>query len=178
MCIGIPMQVVEPRSRYALCRADGESREVDMILVGEQPAGTWVLVFLDAAREVIGAEDAARIGDALRALALVAQGETDVDHLFADLTGREPELPEHLRPQHSAGSAPYNGISPHPVPLPTGEGTPEQGGSRATPSPLPSASACGCGHFEVASSPRRACAGEGQGDGWNPRTLSSPADCR
>ena len=101
MCIGIPMQVAEPRSRYALCRADGESREVDMILVGEQPAGTWVLVFLGAAREVIAGEDAARIGDALRALALIAQGETDVDHLFADLTGREPELPEHLRPHTS-----------------------------------------------------------------------------
>ena len=32
-------------------------------------------------------------------------------------------------------------------------------------SPLPSASACGCGHSKEASSPRRACAGEGQGEG-------------
>ncbi len=121
MCIGIPMQVAGVRSRYALCHANGESREVDMALVGEQPAGTWVLVFLDAAREVISAEDAARIGDALQALALVVQGETNVDHLFADLIGREPELPDHLKPYGPAVNTPYDGISPHPVPLPMGE---------------------------------------------------------
>jgi hydrogenase assembly chaperone HypC/HupF len=99
MCIGIPMQVIVPRERYALCRGGGEAREIDMALVGEQPAGAWVLVFLGAAREVISAEDAAKIGDALQALALVMQGETSVDHLFADLIGREPELPAHLKPQ-------------------------------------------------------------------------------
>ncbi|MBI4724045.1 MAG: HypC/HybG/HupF family hydrogenase formation chaperone [Rhodomicrobium sp.] len=101
MCIGIPMQVVEPRQRYALCCANGESREVDMALVGEQPAGAWVLVFLGTAREVISAEDAVKTGDALQALALVMQGETSVDHLFADLIGREPELPSHLKPQRT-----------------------------------------------------------------------------
>ncbi len=99
MCIGIPMQIVEPRQRYALCRGNGESREIDMALVGEQPEGAWVLVFLDAAREVISAGDAAKIAGALKALALVMQGETSVDHLFADLIGREPELPAHLKPQ-------------------------------------------------------------------------------
>jgi hydrogenase expression/formation protein HypC len=97
MCIGIPMQVIEPRSRYALCRANGESREIDMGLVGEQPAGAWVLVFLDAAREVISPADAAKIGNALEALALVLNGESEVDHLFADLIGREPQLPDHLK---------------------------------------------------------------------------------
>jgi len=101
MCIGIPMQVVEPRSRYALCHAHGQSREVDMALVGEQPSGTWVLVFLDAAREIITPADAAKIGNALQALSLVIQGETNVDHLFADLVGREPELPDHLKPLSS-----------------------------------------------------------------------------
>jgi hydrogenase expression/formation protein HypC len=122
MCIGIPMQVIEPRSRFALCEGAGEAREIDMALVGEQAEGTWVLVFLDAAREVIGAEEAARITDALTALALIAEGRADIDHLFADLIGREPELPEHLRP---AGAAQYEGLSPHPVPLPLEEGTPE-----------------------------------------------------
>ncbi len=97
MCIGLPMQVVEPRGRYALCRFDGELREIDTVLVGDQPAGTWLLVFLDAAREVITAEQAAKTGDALRALALVMKGETSIDHLFADLVGREPELPAHLK---------------------------------------------------------------------------------
>ena len=95
------MQVVEPRFRYALCEGGGERREIDMVLVGEQRAGAWVLVFLDAAREVITASAAAKIGNALEALSLVAQGETNIDHLFADLTGRQPELPDHLKPASS-----------------------------------------------------------------------------
>jgi len=99
MCIGLPMQVVEPGPHFSLCRMDGEMRSIDMSLVGEQPAGTWLLVFLNAAREVITAEYAAQIGDALKALSLVLSGETSVDHLFADLIGREPELPEHLKPK-------------------------------------------------------------------------------
>ena len=97
MCVGLPMQVIEPRGRYALCRYGEDLRTVDMILVGDQPAGAWVLVFLDAAREVITAEQAEKTADALRALALVMRGETSVDHLFADLIGREPELPAHLK---------------------------------------------------------------------------------
>jgi hydrogenase expression/formation protein HypC len=97
MCIGLPMQVVEPNGRFALCRYGEEMRKVDMILVGEQPVGAWVLVFLDAAREIITAEQAQKTADALRAIELVMQGETSVDHLFADLVGREPELPAHLK---------------------------------------------------------------------------------
>jgi hydrogenase expression/formation protein HypC len=152
MCIGIPMQVVERRSRFALCEGAGEAREIDMALVGEQTGGTWVLVFLDAAREVISAEDAARITDALTALALIAEGEANVDHLFADLIGREPELPEHLRP---AGGAHSKGATPHPVPLPQGEGTPEWSPARAAPSLLPG--------------------GEGQDEGRYAPDLSAPA---
>jgi hydrogenase expression/formation protein HypC len=100
MCIGIPMQVAEPRGRYALCSSDSGAREVDMILVDEQPAGTWVLVFLDAARQVLDAEEAAKIGSALKALSLALSGETDLDHLFPDLAGREPQLPDHLKPRN------------------------------------------------------------------------------
>ena len=87
MCIGLPMQVIEPRGRFALCRYGEDMRKVDMILVGEQPVGAWVLVFLDAARDVMTAEQAQKTADALRAIALVMQGETSVDHLFADLVG-------------------------------------------------------------------------------------------
>ena len=97
MCIGLPMQVIEARGRHALCRYGEEIRTVDMILVGEQPVGAWVLVFLDSARDVMTAEQAQKTADALRAIALVMQGETSVDHLFADLVGREPELPPHLK---------------------------------------------------------------------------------
>ncbi|MGZ5581351.1 MAG: HypC/HybG/HupF family hydrogenase formation chaperone, partial [Methylobacter sp.] len=53
MCIGIPMQVVEPYDESALCLYRGRETMVDMMLVGPQPAGTWILVFLDTAREVI-----------------------------------------------------------------------------------------------------------------------------
>jgi hydrogenase assembly chaperone HypC/HupF len=91
------MQVIEPRGRFALCRYGEEIRKVDMILVGEQPVGAWVLVFLDAARDVMTAEQAQKTADALQAIALVMQGETSVDHLFADLVGREPELPAHIK---------------------------------------------------------------------------------
>ena len=52
MCISLPMQVIEARGRHALCRYGEEIRTVDMILVGEQPIGAWILVFLDAARDV------------------------------------------------------------------------------------------------------------------------------
>ncbi|OAI04281.1 RNA methyltransferase [Methylomonas methanica] len=97
MCIGIPMQVIEPRGSTALCKYRGQTTLIDMMLVGEQVAGTWLLVFLDAAREVISAERAAQIADALEAMRLAMQGETNFDHLFADLVDREPELPEFLR---------------------------------------------------------------------------------
>lgn len=99
MCIGVPMQVVEPRGWRALCRREGETREIDMILTGEQPEGTWVLVFLDAARRVLDNEEARQISNALLALSLALEGETNLDHLFPDLANREPELPDHLKPQ-------------------------------------------------------------------------------
>ncbi|QWG14591.1 HypC/HybG/HupF family hydrogenase formation chaperone [Bradyrhizobium sediminis] len=98
MCIGVPMKVIRPGSGYAVCEAAGESREVDMRLVGDQPEGTWVLVFLDAAREVVTSEQASLIGNALAALRLALAGNTEgIDELFPDLAGREPELPPHLQ---------------------------------------------------------------------------------
>jgi hydrogenase expression/formation protein HypC len=100
MCIGVPMQVIRAGSGYAVCEAAGERREIDMRLVGDQPEGAWVLVFLDAAREVVTAEQAALIGNALDALRLALSGNTEgIDELFPDLAGREPELPPHLKPQ-------------------------------------------------------------------------------
>ncbi len=42
------MQVVEPGPHISLCSGDGKTRSIDMSLVGEQPVGTWLLVFLDA----------------------------------------------------------------------------------------------------------------------------------
>lgn len=101
MCLGIPMQVVEVREGIAVCEGMGERREINMQLVGDQPAGTWVLTFLDAAREILSEADAASISDAVMAVNLVMQGETDVDHLFADLVDREPPRPPSLPPDKS-----------------------------------------------------------------------------
>lgn len=87
MCIGIPMQVIEAGEFSALCRGSTGTEQVDLILVGPQPEGSWLLVFLGAAREVLTAEDAGLITTALEALSAVARGETDVDQFFPDLTG-------------------------------------------------------------------------------------------
>jgi len=97
MCIGIPMQVIEEGPLgSAWCDDGGEHRKVDMLVVGPQAPGTWVLVHVGTAREVLGETRALQIRDALAALAAVAAGEP-VDEFFADLVGREPQLPEFLR---------------------------------------------------------------------------------
>lgn len=105
MCIGEPLRVLrcEEDGMLAWCRPDDEAaaeRPVDMRLVGLQPAGTWVLEFQGAARQVMSADDAAATLAARSALAavLAGAGHADVDRHFADLLDREPQLPPHLRP--------------------------------------------------------------------------------
>lgn len=94
MCIGIPMQVIESHALFAI-GADGE--RVDTALVGQQAVGSWLLVSLGIAREVLDAQSAQAIRDALTAVDAVLNGRTEVDHLFADLVDREPPLPDHLK---------------------------------------------------------------------------------
>ncbi len=96
MCIGIPMRVVESEPGFAWCEGRGERRRVDTALVGTVKPGQWLLVFLDAAREVLEEARAAEIDDALNALEAALRGEA-LDGYFADLVDREPMLPEHLR---------------------------------------------------------------------------------
>lgn len=98
MCIGIPMQVVAMEGETAAwCDDRGRRALLDMLIVGPQPAGTWVLGFQGAARQLMSPEEAAQTLVALEALAAALAGDTDVDRFFPDLAGREPELPEHLR---------------------------------------------------------------------------------
>ncbi len=97
MCLGIPMQVLECHGNVALCQGRGGVRQLDLSLVGEQPVGAWLLAFIDAAREVLDVEAAARINAALDGLEAVLAGETDISRHFADLFERTPELPPHLR---------------------------------------------------------------------------------
>lgn len=100
MCVGVPMQILECQGEQAVCNDRGTLTTIDMTLVGEQPAGTWVLVFLGAAREVVTPENAALVGQALEAVGLAMYGgDGNIDALFPDLAGREPELPPHLRNQ-------------------------------------------------------------------------------
>jgi len=96
MCIGIPMQVIESGPYRAWCEDSDGQRQVDMMLVGEQPRGTWLLVFQGTARELMGESQALKVRDALKALGEAAEGRP-VDYLFADLIDREPELPEFLK---------------------------------------------------------------------------------
>ena len=91
MCMGLPMRVIECGAGSAVCEGQGERRTIDMMLVGEQTPGTWVLV--------VTPEQAALVGQAIEAVGLSLTGAADVDHLFPDLAGREPELPAHLKEQ-------------------------------------------------------------------------------
>ncbi len=71
----------------ARCRGRNGEEMVNMMLIGPQAKGTWVLNFLGSAREVLSAEDAASIDRALDGLSAVMQGEVDIDiqHYFPDL---------------------------------------------------------------------------------------------
>ena len=100
MCLGVPMQVIDCADHTARCRNGDVVEVVDISLVGPQPSDTWLLVFLGAARQVLDPQEALEIGDALRAVSAVMNGEPDaVDEFFSDLIDREPQLPEHLRQQ-------------------------------------------------------------------------------
>lgn len=98
MCIGIPLQIVAvDADGTTWCLRDGMRTTVDVSLVGPQPVGRWLLVFLDSAREVLDEERAWHIRQALGGLAAALAGE-DFDAYFRDLIDREPQLPPHLRP--------------------------------------------------------------------------------
>ena len=98
MCIGTPVQVVEMAGEAsAWCSDGGVPVLIDMMLVGPQPPGTWLLAFQGAARQLMTAESAEQTRVALAALSAALTGEGDIDRFFPDLANREPELPEHLR---------------------------------------------------------------------------------
>ena len=96
MCIGIPMRVIEGDDVTALCERAGDVHRISTMLVGALPPGGYVLVHLGSAIRALDAEEARLIDNALSGLAVALEGG-DVDAMFADLVGREPELPPHLR---------------------------------------------------------------------------------
>ncbi|WP_374264041.1 HypC/HybG/HupF family hydrogenase formation chaperone [Zoogloea sp.] len=97
MCIGIPCRVIEAGRWTARCVGPDGEQQVDLLLVGEQPVGAWLLTFLGTAREVIDAARAEAINNALAALDAARTGDrARIDALFADLVERPPTLPAHL----------------------------------------------------------------------------------
>ncbi|HYP58526.1 MAG TPA: HypC/HybG/HupF family hydrogenase formation chaperone [Beijerinckia sp.] len=104
MCIGIPMVVESVSGHRAICRKGEERSTVDLALIGPQPAGTWVLVFLGSAREILTPERAQQIELAHAALTAAANGE-NTDFAFADFLAEGPTLPPHLEEARQAGRA-------------------------------------------------------------------------
>lgn len=99
MCVAIPMQVIRASETMAWCLdRDGTEVAIDTLMTGPAAPGQWLLTFLGGAREVVSAEDAKRISDALDGLQSALAGDlAGVDAAFADLIGREPQLPDFLR---------------------------------------------------------------------------------
>jgi hydrogenase expression/formation protein HypC len=91
MCLSIPKCVVEwegegeNAGEFAWVERDGLRERINMMLIGPQPLGTWVLTSLGLAKEVV--EDAQRqlIEDALAALAASLEGDFDPHQHFLDL---------------------------------------------------------------------------------------------
>ena len=90
MCLGVPVRIIEPGDGVARCTGRNGEETVNMMLVGSQPAGTWVLNFLGSAREVLTEEEAATINMALDGLEAILRGDADID--------LDDYFPEHVRP--------------------------------------------------------------------------------
>lgn len=102
MCVGIPMQITSTDGIAATAREGEKTTLIDLSLTpGAQP-GDWVLTFLGAAREVIPADEAAKISAALEGLRAVMLGGGAGD-AFADIEQRGPQLPAHLQAALDAG---------------------------------------------------------------------------
>ena len=108
MCLSIPMQVVAWAGESGdLAVVEREQREigagagnalgvrreqVNMMLIGPQPVGTWILASLGLAREVIDDAQRALIEDALAALSASLDDDYDPSQHFADLRPGRSEL--------------------------------------------------------------------------------------
>jgi len=87
MCIGVPVQIIEMRDLMAVCRGRNGDELVNMMLIGPQPEGTWILNFLGSGREVLSADEAEKINSALDGLTAIMNGNEaiDVDKYFPDI---------------------------------------------------------------------------------------------
>ena len=88
MCLSVPMQLVEwegDEGDFAWVEREGRRERINMMLLGPQPVGTWVLTSLGLAKEVVEDEERALIEDALAALAASLDDDFDPDQHFRDL---------------------------------------------------------------------------------------------
>ena len=87
MCLSIPKQVVawEADGDFAWVERNDQREQVNMMLLGPQPIGTWVLTSLGLAKEVIEPEELALIEEALTALAASLDGDYDSTLYFQDI---------------------------------------------------------------------------------------------
>lgn len=105
MCIGTPVRIVSLQGLHAHCEDhQGRPVRIDLLLIGPQPAGTWVLSFKQSARRIMDADEAAQVSAALIALQALQQGDDSaLADAFADLIDREPQLPVFLREKPCRG---------------------------------------------------------------------------
>jgi hydrogenase expression/formation protein HypC len=69
-------------------RGEGDSlrrEQVNMMLIGAQPVGTWILASLGLAKETVDDENRMLIEDALSALDASLDGNYDATRHFSDL---------------------------------------------------------------------------------------------
>ena len=86
MCVGIPVKIIQSGEFVALCQGRNGQEKVNMMLIGSQPEGTWVLNFLGSAREVLSEHEALKIDKALDGLSAIMSGDdVDVKDYFPDL---------------------------------------------------------------------------------------------
>ncbi|MCU7844276.1 MAG: HypC/HybG/HupF family hydrogenase formation chaperone [Candidatus Thiodiazotropha sp. (ex Monitilora ramsayi)] len=88
MCVGIPAQIIESGEFVSRCRTRNGEEQINMMLTGPKPEGTWLLTFLGSAREVISEADARNIDKALDGLSAIMSEvqDLDVDHYFPGLS--------------------------------------------------------------------------------------------
>lgn len=87
MCLSIPKQVVawEGEGDFAWVERNGEREFLNMMLLGPQPVGTWVLTSLGLAKEVVEPEQLVLIEEALSALAASLDGDYEASQYFQDM---------------------------------------------------------------------------------------------
>jgi hydrogenase expression/formation protein HypC len=91
------VRVIECDEATALCDAGDRRERLNIMLIGPQPPGTWLLGYQGSAVRVLSEDEASQTRAALAALDAVRTGSGDLDVYFADLAAREPTLPPHLR---------------------------------------------------------------------------------